>query len=193
MIYLGYFKRPLDIAFAILLAVSFSWLILIILLAYLVSWNLPIFFRQSRIGKDAICFTMWKFRTLNFLGDVPNEVKRFGLGNFLRATSMDELPQLVNVLKGDMSMVGPRPLPEAYFHFIKAADQVRHTIRPGVTGLVQVSGRHTLSWMEKFELDSHYVSNLSFWMDLKIIYKTILVILSFRKDISLEEKPLTGF
>ena len=80
-----------------------------------------------------------------------------------------------------------------HFHFIKAADQARHTVRPGVTGLVQVSGRHTLSWNEKFELDSHYVSNLSFWMDLKIIYKTILVILSFRKDISLEEKPLTGF
>jgi lipopolysaccharide/colanic/teichoic acid biosynthesis glycosyltransferase len=114
------------------------------------------------------------------------------LGDFLRFTSLDELPQLYNVIRGDMSLVGPRALPVDYLHLLSAEHNIRHSVRPGITGLAQVNGRHTLPWDAKFAFDMFYVNNISFALDVKILVRTFLILFSFRKDVSLLEKPFTG-
>ena len=182
----------MDLGSALLLLVSLSWLILGIFLVYLVTWNWPAMFFQSRTGKDGVLFTMWKFRTLSLDERKTVAERRFAVGDFLRATSLDELPQLINILKGEMSLIGPRPLPNEYVPLLTEQLRARHSVRPGITGCTQVSDRHTLPWEKKFELDLYYVNNLTFWLDVKIAVKTIFVLLSFKKDISLEEKPFTG-
>ena len=142
----------------------------------------PVLFRQVRPGKDGKPFEMIKFRTMRDAvdeeGNVLPDVERMTpFGHFIRATSLDELPELWNVLKGDMSLVGPRPLLMEYLPLYSAEQYRRHDVRPGVTGWAQVNGRNAISWEDKFKLDTWYVDNHSFWLDLKIIYRTIKKVL----------------
>jgi len=162
----------------------------IIIVLYLVFGMTPVFFRQRRVGIDNRIFTLYKFRTLRNAGSTLQE-RTFWLGNFLRFTSLDELPQLVNILKGDMSFIGPRPLPEEYLPLFSDLQRKRHDVLPGITGLAQINGRHALAWNEKFAFDIYYVEHASFVLDFTILVRTIMLILSFKKDISLEEKPFT--
>lgn len=154
-------------------------------------FDFPIFFIQQRIGKNEIPFNLIKFRTLK---NEPGELtdRKFAFGSFLRFLSLDELPQLVNVLKGEMSLIGPRPLPMNYLTLFSTAERQRHSVRPGITGWAQVNGRNNITWQEKFRLDIAYVKNISLFLDVKIFVKTILLVLSFKTDSSLQEKPFTG-
>jgi lipopolysaccharide/colanic/teichoic acid biosynthesis glycosyltransferase len=156
-----------------------------------VTFQFPIFFFQERIGKDGNPFRIVKFRTLK---DIPSSglKRKFRLGNLLRFFSLDELPQLWNVLKGEMSLIGPRPLPTEYLPFYSVEQLKRHYVRPGITGMAQVSGRHSISWQQKFKLDIDYVQHISFGLDLQLYFRTIALLLSFRKDNSLEEEKFKG-
>ena len=150
----------------------------------------PLFFRQVRPGKDGKPFEMIKFRTMRDAVDsagnlLPDDERMTPFGNFLRSTSLDELPELWNVLKGDMSLVGPRPLLMEYLPLYSAEQYRRHDVRPGVTGWAQVNGRNAISWDDKFKLDTWYVDNRSFLLDLKIIILTVKKVL-VRDGISAE-------
>lgn len=171
---------------------AFSWLILLILLLYLLAIEFPILYRSERMGKSGIPFTMLKFRTLKSNEQLPLSDRQFWLGKFLRMTNLDELPQLWNVLKGEMSLVGPRPLPVAYQPLLSEEQKQRHAVLPGITGLAQVNGKNNLPWDKKFEYDLNYVREISFLLDLKILFKTFALILSLKRDVSLEEKQFTG-
>ncbi|QJD72184.1 sugar transferase [Marinobacterium sp. LSUCC0821] len=142
----------------------------------------PVLFRQVRPGKDGKPFEMFKFRTMRDAVDekgnlLPDAERMTPFGHFLRSTSLDELPELWNVLKGEMSLVGPRPLLMEYLPLYSAEQYRRHDVRPGVTGWAQINGRNSISWEEKFKLDTWYVENRSLWLDLKIIYLTIKKVL----------------
>lgn len=189
--YARYFKRIVDVVGAIVLIVSFSWLFLAIILLYIITLQFPVLFTQRRIGKDEQIFTLIKFRTLRN-NDRSLSERGFFPGSLLRSLSLDELPQLWNVLRGEMSLIGPRPLPVAYLAFFSDEQRLRHAIRPGITGLAQVNGRHGISWPEKFRLDTYYVRNISFYLDIKILVKTIQLLVSFGRDQSLMEKPFAG-
>jgi lipopolysaccharide/colanic/teichoic acid biosynthesis glycosyltransferase len=152
----------------------------------------PIFFTQKRLGKSGKVFFLWKFRTLSTDEDKELHQRIFFWGNLLRASNLDELPQLWNVLKGEMSLVGPRPLPVDYEQLFSNEQNKRHEVRPGITGLAQVNGKNNLSWDEKFRFDLEYVNKVSFVLDLKILFKTLILALSFRKDDSLAEEKFTG-
>lgn len=161
-------------------------------LALLVRWKLgsPILFRQERPGRNAKPFTVLKFRTMtdarDATGQLRSDAERLtSFGRFLRASSLDELPELLNVLKGDMSLVGPRPLLMQYLDRYTPQQMRRHEVRPGVTGLAQVNGRNAISWERKFEWDVWYVDHLSFWLDLKVLWLTIVKVLR-RQDINQE-------
>lgn len=189
--YSRYFKRAIDVAGSLFLLTLFSWLLLLIVFLYAISFSFPIIFCQTRIGKNRTPFTLYKFRTLKVSALSVME-RRFPLGSFLRATSLDELPQLVNVLTGNMSLIGPRPLPVEYLRLFSDEQHQRHKIRPGITGVAQVNGRHSISWQEKFALDLYYTKNVSFQLDFRIFFKTLFLLLTFRKDVSLEEKEFAG-
>lgn len=189
--YEHYGKRLLDVFFTLLLLVGTSWLFLLILLFYVVTFQFPIFFFQERIGKDGNPFQIVKFRTLEDTSSTSLK-RKFWLGNLLRFFSLDELPQLWNVLKGEMSLIGPRPLPVEYLPLYSVEQLKRHHVRPGITGMAQVSGRHSISWQQKFELDIEYVQHISFALDLQLFFRTIVLLLSFRKDNSLEEEKFKG-
>ena len=171
-------KRLFDITVATTALVALSPIYAIT--AYKVSKNLgsPVLFKQTRPGLNGEPFEMVKFRTMLNAFDqqgnpLPNELRHTKFGNFLRSTSLDELPELWNVLKGDMSLVGPRPLLTDYLPLYNEEQARRHNVRPGVTGWAQVNGRNTLSWEEKFKLDTWYVDNQSLLLDLKIILMTL--------------------
>lgn len=175
-------KRPLDfaIAFTGLLFLFPVYLILAALVR--VKLGNPILFTQDRPGKDGKIFKLYKFRTMTDERDgegelLPDEKRLTEFGKWLRSTSLDELPELFNILKGDMSFVGPRPLLVEYLPLYNERQARRHEVRPGLTGLAQVSGRNSLSWKEKFELDVIYVDSVSFWGDLKIILETLAAVL----------------
>jgi lipopolysaccharide/colanic/teichoic acid biosynthesis glycosyltransferase len=145
----------------------------------------PVLFRQSRPGKDGCTFELCKFRTMtdarDAAGKLLDDVDRLTpFGKWLRSTSLDEVPELWNVLRGDMSLVGPRPLLTQYLKLYSPEQARRHCVKPGVTGLAQVSGRNALSWEQKFEFDLQYVDDISLWLDLKILAKTVLSVL--RRD-----------
>jgi undecaprenyl phosphate N,N'-diacetylbacillosamine 1-phosphate transferase len=190
--YAKFFKRASDVTFSLLLILVFSWLILFIVVDFVISFKFPIFFRQLRVGKDSKHFVIYKFRTLMDSVDLPLKDRRFWWGDVLRYFSLDELPQVWNVLKGEMSLIGPRPLPEEYLPLMNEQQRIRHQVRPGITGLVQVNGRHEIPWQKKFELDVYYVKHLSLLIDFSIVLKTIALLTSFRKDKSLSEKKFEG-
>lgn len=161
------------------------WLPILLVVAILVRIKLgsPVFFRQKRPGQGARLFEMIKFRTMTDARDaagqlLPDAVRLTPFGKFLRATSLDELPELLNVLRGDMSLVGPRPLLIEYLPRYSPRQARRHEVRPGITGLAQVMGRNALSWEEKFQWDVRYVETQSFWLDLKILFLTIKTVLA---------------
>lgn len=169
-----------------------SWLIIVIILAYLISFEFPILFKQRRLGRGGKSFMMWKFRTLKSDVNSPISERKFWMGNFLRATSLDEVPQMWNILKGEMSWIGPRPMPIEYEILFSRVQKERFTVKPGITGWAQVNGRHSISWKEKFDLDQYYVHHLSPVLDCRIFLRTIVLLLSFKKDISLEEPSFKG-
>lgn len=181
-------KRLFDFfiaAFALLLA--FPLLIVLVLLVK-VKLGSPVLFCQSRPGKNGVVFTMYKFRTMTEARDNQGQLlsdkdRLTSFGKFLRASSLDELPELINVLKGEMSLVGPRPLLIEYLPLYSAEQARRHEVRPGITGWAQVNGRNAISWEEKFKLDVWYVDNQSFWLDMKILWLTVLRVVR-RSDIS---------
>lgn len=175
-------KRLIDIVISLIALIILSPIF--ILIAYKVSKNLgsPIFFLQERPGKNGKIFKMIKFRSMKDGVDkdgniLPDEERITPFGQKLRSTTLDEMPQLINVLKGDMSIVGPRPQLTDFMQHYTPRQMRRHEVRPGMTGLAQVSGRNNLSWEEKFELDVEYVENHNIWLDFKIMFKTVLVIL----------------
>lgn len=189
MLYSNYIKRPMDIVFSVFFMLVLVWLFLMLILLYVVTFNFPVFFIQQRIGRNNRIFRMIKFRTLKEREDAN---RQFLLGSILRFFSFDEIPQLVNVIKGDMSLIGPRPLPIEYLPLYSTIQIKRHDVRPGITGWAQVNGRNSVSWEEKFTLDLEYVQHISFAFDVKILIKTFLLLLSFKKDTSLLEKKFTG-
>jgi lipopolysaccharide/colanic/teichoic acid biosynthesis glycosyltransferase len=189
--YGSYFKRAVDIVLALLSIVLAGWICVLILILYIVTLRFPVFFFQDRIGRDNRVFRLIKFRSLQE-GDLPLGQRRFWLGDFLRFLSLDELPQIWNVCRGEMSFIGPRPLPIAYLSLMSPTQKIRHQVLPGITGWAQVNGRHALSWSKKFELDIYYVNHLSVGLDFLILFKTIVVLLSLRKDNSLQEEKFKG-
>ena len=175
----------LSVVMAIILLVLFAPLIVCIAVLIVIDTRCSPFFGQPRIGQYDQVFTIYKFRTMMDLCDssgrlLPDEQRLTALGRFLRSTSLDELPQLSNVLKGDMSLVGPRPLLPEYLPRYTAFQRRRHEVRPGITGWVQVNGRNSLTWEQKFELDVWYVDHRSLWLDAKVLWMTVLQVL--RRD-----------
>lgn len=190
--YSHYLKRFFDLVTVVALVVLFSWLLVLILFVYLFTNELPVFFSNPRIGKNGKIFIIWKFRTLSIHENKSLKERRFLLGEFLRMTNLDELPQIWNVVKGEMSFIGPRPLPVEYLPLMNENQKNRYHVFPGITGWAQINGRHSISWQRKFELDNYYVKHISFGLDMLILFKTIILLLSFRKDISLAEEKFKG-
>jgi len=181
-------KRLFDLVVAVIVMALFSPLFLVVLLIVLVRLGQPVFFSQIRPGQHAKPFKMVKFRTMRDERDssgqlLSDTVRLTKFGRFLRSTSLDELPELWNVLKGDKSLVGPRPLLMEYLPLYSREQARRHEVRPGITGWAQVNGRNALSWEEKFKLDVWYVDNQSLWLDLQILFMTIKKVL-IREGIS---------
>ena len=180
--YEKYYKRFLDfmLAFFGILILSPVMILLIILLA--IANRGKIFFSQERIGRREKVFRIFKFRSMNDRTDangklLPGRERTTNIGQFIRATSLDELPQLIHVLKGEMSLIGPRPLLPEYLPFYTEREKKRHTVRPGMTGLAQISGRNVIGWDVKLELDARYVENISFLGDVKILWSTIVKVI----------------
>lgn len=172
-------KRCFDLAVAFLLLAVGSPLLVMVAIAIRIGLGAPVLFRQQRPGLHGKPFSMCKFRTMTDRSDadgnlLPDSVRLTPFGNFLRSTSLDELPELINVLKGDMSLVGPRPLLMEYLPLYTPEQARRHEVKPGITGWAQVNGRNAISWKEKFALDVWYVDNRSFRLDLKILWLTIV-------------------
>ena len=170
-------KRIFDITISMVLLFFLSPLMLIIYLLVILNLGNPAFFLQERVGKDNKVFKIIKFRTMKDAkdkegNDLPDYKRVTKLGSFLRATSLDELPELINVIKGEMSLVGPRPLLTQYLPIYNEEQIRRHEVLPGVTGWAQVNGRNSLTWNEKFKLDVWYVDNRTFWIDIKILFLT---------------------
>ena len=184
--YRHYVKPFLDFCLGLVLLILFAPLLL--LCAGLIFWKLgsPILFTQERPGLKGKIFKIYKFRTMSNERDekgelLPDEMRLKGFGKIIRSSSLDELPQLFNVLKGEMSFIGPRPLLVEYLDKYNPTQARRHEVKPGITGLAQVNGRNAISWEEKFVLDVYYVDNQSFWLDCKILWQTIGKVIK-RKD-----------
>lgn len=182
MKYQNFGKPALDFGLALIgFIVLLPIIALITIGLYFANEGKPFFF-QLRPGKDGKLFTIVKFKTMNdkidFEGNLLPDAQRLtGLGRFIRATSLDELPQLINVLKGEMSLVGPRPLLPFYLDLYNDFQRRRNEVKPGITGWAQVNGRNSISWERKFELDVWYVDNMSFWLDMKILFLTLIKVL----------------
>lgn len=194
--YKHFFKRTLDFLL-VLCVLLFLWpfLLLITLWLHFANHGAGAFFTQERIGKDAKRFRVIKFKTMTDERDaegnlLPDAERLTKVGRFVRSTSLDELPQLINVLKGDMALIGPRPLLPKYLPLYSKEQFRRHEVRPGITGWAQINGRNNISWKRKFELDVWYVDHCSFLLDLKIVFLTIKKVL-FREDISKEGEATT--
>ena len=183
-------KRLLDFLLSLIAILLLSPVILILIIAGTIKMGGNPFFTQERPGKDGKVFKLVKFKSMNNKKDesgklLPDEVRLTSYGKFIRNTSLDELPELINILKGDMAIVGPRPLLVKYLTRYNKTQARRHEVRPGLTGLAQVNGRNAISWEEKFNYDVEYVDNVSFLLDIKIICKTALKVIK-RDGISSE-------
>ena len=183
-------KRVLEFIIALIGLILASPILLIVAILVRIKLGSPIFFRQARVGLNGEIFEMVKFRTMKDACDaegnlLPDEERLTAFGIFLRKSSLDELPELWNVLKGDMSLVGPRPLLVEYLPLYSEEQMKRHNVRPGITGYAQVNGRNNISWTKKFELDVYYVENFSLWLDIKILFQTVAKVLG-QADINQE-------
>lgn len=184
-IYRRFFKRPMDFLLALIAIVLLSPVMLIIAILVRIKLGKPILFKQERPGLNEEIFTIYKFRTMSDEKDengeyLPDSQRLTKFGKTLRSLSLDELPELFNIIKGDMSFVGPRPLSVLYLPYYTEEERLRHSVRPGLTGLSQINGRNTVNWEERFAYDIDYVNNITFINDMKIILKTILVV--FRRE-----------
>lgn len=187
--YEKYFKRPLDLFCGLAAVIVFSWLYLILIILGAIFMGGNPFFTQERPGKDEKIFKLIKFRSMDNRKDkdgnlLPDEVRLNQYGRFLRSTSLDELPEAFNIIKGDMSVVGPRPLLVKYLPRYSEEQKHRHDVRPGLSGLAQVNGRNAISWEEKFRYDVEYTKKITFLGDVKIIFQTIGKALLRREGIS---------
>lgn len=183
-------KRIIEFLLALIGLILSSPILLIVAILVKTKLGSPILFRQQRVGLNGEIFEMVKFRTMKDATDLegnplPDEERLTKFGQLLRKTSLDELPELWNVLKGDMSLVGPRPLLVEYLPLYSTEQMKRHNVRPGITGYAQVNGRNNISWTKKFELDVYYVENFSLWLDIKILFQTVAKVLG-QADINQE-------
>ena len=181
--YAKYIKRCLDFILSLIALIVLSPLMLVLYILVRIKLGKPAIFKQKRPGKDEKIFTLYKFRTMTDEKDengqlLPDEVRITKFGNFLRRSSLDELPEMFNILKGDMSLIGPRPLLVKYLPYYTKREHLRHSIRPGLTGYAQAHGRNTITWEQKFEYDVWYVEHLSFMTDMKVIIDTIRTVFS---------------
>ena len=181
-------KNLFDKTLALFLIILFSPIYIVVSLLIFFKMGSPILFRQKRPGYKEKIFGIYKFRTMTNEKDangnlLPDDKRLVGIGKFIRSTSLDELPQLFNVLKGEMSFVGPRPLLDEYLPLYNQKQKRRHDVKPGITGWAQVNGRNAISWEQKFDYDVWYVDNQSFWLDIKILWLTFLKVVK-RSDIS---------
>ncbi|MFC0560840.1 sugar transferase [Halalkalibacter alkalisediminis] len=191
-IYRRFVKRPMDFTLALIAILALSPVLLIVAVLVRSKLGSPILFKQERPGLNEKIFTMYKFRTMTDERDengelLPNEMRHTNFGRFLRSTSLDELPELINVLKGDMSLVGPRPLLVDYLLLYNEEQSHRHDVRPGITGYAQVNGRNAISWEAKFKKDIYYINNLSFSLDIKILIQTVVKVFK-KENVNLNEK-----
>ena len=194
--YAKYIKRILDLILSLMALIVLMPLMIIIRILVRINLGSPIIFKQKRPGKYEKIFTLYKFRTMTDKRDIdgnllPDEYRLTKFGKFLRSTSLDELPELINIIKGDMAIVGPRPLLVEYLPYYTEEEKHRHDVRPGLTGLAQVNGRNTISWEEKLKYDTEYIKQISFYSDLKIIFKTIKKTIK-RKDIKMGKELQFG-
>ena len=186
--YKYFFKRLIDFLLALIILICISPILLFVTVwLFFANKGAGAFFFQERPGKDEKIFKVIKFKSMTDERDadgnlLDDDLRITKAGKFVRSTSIDELPQLINILKGDMAFVGPRPLLPRYLPYYTDRERLRHTVRPGMTGLAQVNGRNKMDWNSRLELDAQYVENLSFINDMKIVYKTILNVIN-RKDI----------
>ena len=189
--YAKYIKRILDFILSLIALIVLSPVLLVVAILVRIKLGSQIIFKQQRPGKDEKIFTLYKFRTMTDKRDengelLPNDQRLTKFGDFLRKTSLDELPEIFLILTGKMSFIGPRPLHVEYLQYYNEEQRKRHNVRPGLTGWVQVNGRNSITWTEKFKLDVYYVENVSFLLDLKIIFLTIKQVIC-RKDIYSKE------
>ncbi|MBR8823889.1 putative sugar transferase EpsL [Fusobacterium necrophorum] len=180
--YCNFIKRLIDIVFSIVFIFCFWWVYVILFILIFYKIGRPVFFKQNRPGKDEKIFTMYKFRTMTNNKDshgnlLPDNERITKLGKILRNTSLDEIPEIWNVLKGNMSLVGPRPLLVEYLVKYNSKQKRRHEMKPGITGLAQIRGRNAITWEEKFNFDIEYVEKCSFLLDVYIIFQTIKKVL----------------
>lgn len=182
MIYSKYIKRVLSILFSGLALVVTSPIMLVTAILVRIKLGSPVIFTQSRPGYNEKIFKMYKFRTMTNEKDengnlLPDEERQTKFGKFLRKTSIDELPELINILKGDMAFIGPRPLLVEYLDYYTLEQHRRHNVRPGMANLSAIEGRNSLDWVERLKLDTWYAENVSFFLDVKIFFQTIIVVL----------------
>jgi len=186
-----FFKRIIDIFLSVIFILLFWWLYIIIVILVRRKLGSPVIFRQKRPGLNEKIFTMYKFRTMTDKKDengnlLPDKDRLTKFGKFLRSTSLDEIPELLNVLKGEMSLVGPRPLLVQYLSKYTKEEKRRHEVKPGITGWAQINGRNNTTWSDRFKNDVYYVENFSFLLDMKIIIQTFLKVIK-RRDINQNE------
>ncbi|NBI07986.1 sugar transferase [Senegalia massiliensis] len=192
--YRKFIKRLMDFILALMAIILLSPVLVIVGLLVKINLGSPIIFKQKRPGLDEKLFTMYKFRTMtdekNNYGELlPDSTRLTKFGVLLRSTSLDELPELFNILRGDMSIVGPRPLLEEYLPYYTEIEKLRHSLRPGLSGLAQINGRNNIDWNTRLSLDVEYVKNISFILDIKIILKTIGKVIK-REDVITEDKEI---
>lgn len=195
--YKKYLKRPVDILCALAAITVFSWLYIIVAVVVRIKLGSPVLFKQERPGLNGKIFTLYKFRTMTDKKDengnlLPDDERLTPFGRMLRKTSLDELPEAFNILKGDMSVVGPRPLLVSYLDKYDERQKHRHDVRPGLSGLAQINGRNAITWEEKFEYDLEYVHNVSFMLDVKIIFLTVWKAFVKEEGISAEGQATMG-
>ena len=198
VLYRRFVKRFLDILLSLLILILFCWLYLIVAVLVRIKLGSPVFFTQERPGLHGKIFRVYKFRSMTDARDengefLPDSVRLTKFGRALRASSLDELPQFINILKGDMSFIGPRPLLVKYLPWYTEEEAHRHDVRPGLTGLAQVNGRNAIGWEDRFRYDVEYVRNCSFAMDMKIIGMTVDRVLHHTGVQSGEEQTTVDF
>lgn len=195
--YRNYIKRFLDFTLSLFAFIVLLPILAIIAILVRIKLGSPVIFKQERPGKDEKIFTLYKFRTMTNKKDaegnlLPDKDRLTKFGKFLRSTSLDELPELINIIKGDMSIVGPRPLLVQYLPYYNEEEKHRHDVRPGLTGLAQVNGRNAVTWEEKFQYDINYINNVTFVNDFKIIFRTVLKVVK-REGITQNGKMVEPF
>lgn len=195
--YKKWVKRCLDFLLSLCAIILLSPLLLVLTILVRVKLGSPVIFHQQRPGKDEKIFTLCKFRTMTDERDekgelLPDAVRLTKFGKFLRGTSLDELPELFNILKGDMSIIGPRPLLVSYLPYYSKREKLRHSVRPGLTGLAQVSGRNFIDWDRRMDKDIEYVEHLSFAMDMKVIWLTVKTVLGHTDEVAEDTNAVEG-